>query len=268
MVLAALCAAPSAWAASQTWTNAPADAIWLNVNNWINKAVPGAINLTGNSVNNDTATFNSPVPASGIGSATMPIALDDATIAGDRSRQIGSIVFDTADCGAYVFSSPSLAALPTASTPETGILNVSHNGSIRLNAAVTNSQVFLVPILTRLPSSTDGIYNLVNNATAASATLFLAAVTNNSSDTRGTTFVLDGTNTGTNTIASLSQSPTYTTGISGLRKQGTGTWILSGPNYFRATSPINIWGGTLIVRDAGAFGAATAATVSNATLRV
>ena len=67
-------------AANQTWTNAPVDNTWANVNNWIGKATPGDINATaGNSVNNDVATFNSPT-VGGIGSASNPILPDDATV--------------------------------------------------------------------------------------------------------------------------------------------------------------------------------------------
>src|SRR6266536_551279 len=47
-------------AANQTWTNAPVNATWNNTNNWIARAIPGGINMNGNTVNNDVATFNSP----------------------------------------------------------------------------------------------------------------------------------------------------------------------------------------------------------------
>src|SRR6266498_2384768 len=64
-------------AANQTWTNAPVDANWNNTNNWIGRALPGGLNMTGNTVNNDVATFNSPI-VSGIGGAANPILTDDA----------------------------------------------------------------------------------------------------------------------------------------------------------------------------------------------
>src|SRR5690348_14244402 len=73
----------SVQAASQTWSNAPTDANWATAANWGSNAVPGALNLTGNTVNNDTATFNTPI-AGTIGSAANPILIDDATINGDR----------------------------------------------------------------------------------------------------------------------------------------------------------------------------------------
>src|ERR1051326_8861671 len=80
LVTGLLCAATPwrAFGASQTWTNAPVDATWVNTNNWVASASPGAVNLTGNTVNNDIATFNTPT-ASGIGSEANPIVTDNAT---------------------------------------------------------------------------------------------------------------------------------------------------------------------------------------------
>ncbi len=253
-------------AASQTWTNARVDATWTNINNWVAKAVPGGINMTGNTVNNDVATINSPIPGSNIGGAANPILTDDATLVNVRSRQIGGITFDTTNCGAYVISNTSPAALATAGTPETGILNVSHNGSLQMTAAVTNSQRVMVPLFTRLPSSTAGIYNFINNSTNA-ATLYINSVTNDSANTRGTDFTLGGSNTGTNTIGALSAGAT-TTGANGLTKQGDGTWILTGANDFRAQTVVRVLAGTLIVNDPGAFSLATTATITNGILQI
>src|ERR1700744_1850001 len=74
-----LLAAPAAFAASQTWTNAPADFTWTNILNWNALAVPGADNMSGNSVNADVATFTNPIPGSLIGGLANPIRIDDAT---------------------------------------------------------------------------------------------------------------------------------------------------------------------------------------------
>ena len=103
-LLACVLATPTVFAASQAWTNAPVSQSWTNALNWVGQAAPGAFNLTGNTVSADIATFNSPIPGSGIGGVTAPILVDDATISGDRSRQVSGIVFDTTNCGAYVFS--------------------------------------------------------------------------------------------------------------------------------------------------------------------
>jgi autotransporter-associated beta strand protein len=261
LVLLAALAHLSVFGASQTWSNAPVDASWINTNNWVNRAIPGALNLTGNTVNNDVATFNSPL-FGGIGGVANPILTDDGTTLGARSRQIGGIMFDTADCGAYVISNNSPAVLPsTGITAETGILNVSHNGTIQLTAAVINSQRIMVPLFTRLPSSTAGIYNFVNNSTNA-ATLYINAVTNDSANTRGTDFTLGGSNTGTNTIGVLAAGTT-TTGANGLTKQGDGTWILAGASDLRGSTVVRVLGGTLIVKDASAFNGANTATITN-----
>jgi autotransporter-associated beta strand protein len=260
-----LLAAPAAFAASQTWTNAPVDSTWTNVLNWNALAVPGADNMSGNSVNADIATFTNPIPGSLIGGASNPVLIDDATIAGDRSRQISGIVFDTATCGAYAFTGTA----PTV-YPGVGLLYVSHNGSITMNAPVNSSQTFLIPVLTRLPSSTAGVFNFVNNATNPAATLQFYAVTNDSANTRGTTFVLDGSNTGTNAIATLSEG--VATGGQGLTKQGAGTWVLPNASVFNNSSAntlINLNKGLLIVGNAASFGAAPNVTInSNAILQV
>jgi fibronectin-binding autotransporter adhesin len=244
--------APSLFGASQTWTNAPADSTFPNTNNWVARAVPGALNLTGNTVNNDIVTFNSPL-AGGIGGLGNPILSDDATVTNfARARQIGGITFDTPNVGAYVIKAANPNVNVTdGNAVQTGVLYVSHNGSIQMTAGVTNSQTILGPLGVRLPSSTAGIYNFVNNSTN-DATLYIETVTNYSANTRGTDFTLGGTNTGTNTIAHLSAGAT-TSGANGLLKTGPGTWILPNENDFRTQTAIRIIGGTLIARHAGVF---------------
>lgn len=262
--LLALVAAPSAFAASQTWTNAPADSNWANTNNWVTRAIPGGINLTGNTLNNDVATFNSPL-FGGIGGAGNPVLIDDATVAAARSRHLGGLTFDGFDCGAYVVTSLSPAVLPAAGIPATGILYVSHNQTTRINAAVTNSQTILVPMRVRLPSSTAGQYNLVNDSTNPAANLIINTIIHDGATTRATTFNLSGSNTGNNMVTNLSEGVGNATG--GFTKSGTGTWIIAGTSVFPGASPLNINQGTLAVLVADAFGAATTATVTNSTLR-
>src|SRR6478735_9260935 len=262
--LLALAAAPAAFAANQTWTNAPQSGLWNNTNNWIGRAAPGGVNITANNVNNDVVTFNTPL-VGGIGGAGNPILTDDATTispAFPRSRNFGGITFDTPNVGAYVIK----AGNPVVNITDTnfvmsGVMFVSHNGSIQMTAGVTNNQTILGPLYVRLPGSTAGIFNLVNNSTNP-ATLYVEGITNNSANTRGTEFRLDGSNKGTNTVGILSAGTT-TTGANGLTKLGSGTWILSNPNDFRAGTVIGIRDGTLIVKDSAAFSIATTATVTN-----
>lgn len=264
MVVTTMAVVSSAFAASQTWSNAPVSGSWATAANWMANAVPGGLNLTGNSgINYDVATFNSPIPPSGYGGESSPILTDPATaINYVRCRQIGSIVFDTTACGPYVISCNDPINITDGNIPFSGVLYLAHNGSIRINEAVTNDQKVLVPLQVRLPSSTQGYYNLVNNSTN-NATLFIASITNNSANTRGTFFVLNGTNTGTNTVAAMSRGTSTSGGTCGITKQGAGTWILSGPNDFQAAAGMNIIEGTLIVKDAAAFGLATTASITN-----
>ena len=263
---------PSAYAANQTWTNAPVTQYWSNSLNWVGQAVPGDFNVsysgaTANGANNDIATFNTPL-AGGIGGAANPIITADATVTNARGSRIGGITFDTANCGAYVIWSPSSAQISDGtSTFTTGYLYVGHTNAIQITPTVVNSQAVIVPLLVSLPSSTPGIYNLINNSTTPGVTLTINSITHAGATTRATTFVLDGSNTGNNTVTNLSEGTGNGTG--GITKQGAGTWIIQGPCTFPAASPLNINGGLLAIEDPASFGLATSATItSNATLRV
>lgn len=252
-------------AASQTWSNAPVDNTWTNVNNWVGKAVPGDVNInSANTVNGDTATFNAPL-LGGIGGAGNPILPDDATVVG-RSRRILGVTFDTTNCGPYVIYSPSPVVVSDGTTIASGILYVCHNGAIRINDSVTNSQAVIIPLYVNLPSSTAGIFNLVNNSTNPGVSLTINSVTHAGATTRATTFILDGTNSSVNYVTNLSEGPGNGTG--GFTKQGTNTWVIAGPGTFPAASPLNINAGTLAVQDPNAFGLATTAIVTNGTLRI
>lgn len=258
----------SAKAANQTWTNTPVDNTWTNVNNWVGLAMPGAINMTGNTVNVDLATFNTPIPASGYGGVAHPIVTPDTTVVADRSLQLGAIVFDTTNCGAYVFTNNG-----TIAWPNQGILYLSLNVSnttthviytnaILMTPTVTNSETFLEPVDIRLPSSTAGVYSFINNSALSSAVMFLSMVSNDSATSRGTVFTLDGSNTGTNTIESLDKGAT-TTGAMGFIKQGTGTWLLPNGNDFTVGSVNNINQGLLIVGNTACFGLSSGVSVNS-----
>ena len=262
----------SAWASSQTYTNTPVDQTWTNAQNWDGGAYPGSINGTANTGNNtvsDIATFNTPIPASGIGGARKPILVTDSSNA-SRSLEVGGITFDTANCGAYVFqtNTPCNYAFwttPTAgSSGSNGCLYVVHSHAITINSTVNNSQTFLVPVFIRLPSSTAGNFSFVNNSANPAATLWFNAITNDSSNTRGTVYILDGSNTGTNTIQYLSKGTT-TSGAMGLTKQGTGTWTVQniGGGDFPKQSANNINDGKLIVVDSGMWGASSGISVNS-----
>jgi autotransporter-associated beta strand protein len=279
----ALLAAPMAFGASQTWTNAPVDNTWTNVGNWVGKSLPGLTNVTGNTVNADIVTFNAPIPLSGIGgSGAVNLGINpDGSSNGTRAREIGGITFDTTNCGAYyigtngvVFQGPiSGGGLGGLSN---GVLYVSHNQAIQINAPVTNTETFIEPLAVILPSSTAGFFNLLNNSTNASSALIISHILHGGANTRGTTFVLGGTNTGAiNIVTNLDQGVSTVAGAGGIRKQDASTWLIAGPSISQtnvfASWAVNIQGGTLIVQDPGALGS-LGSTIpilqSNATLQL
>ena len=251
-------------AASQTWTNAPTDNAWTNILNWNLKAVPGALN---SSTIADIATFTNALPLSGIGGAGNPIT-------NDVTRGVRGFLFDTANCGAYVFGHNLSDNYLDVNSPlfSTGF---DAGGNITVNSVVASPIIFNEAIRVRFPSSTNVRYDITNNAASASATLFFAAITNTSASTRPLFLYLSGSNTGTNTIARIDDQAAGSGAIQ-LFKEDVGRWILSGPNDLpQKTSAGNVAGvfienGTLEVQAAGSLGAITVGNlyVTNATLQI
>ena len=284
----ALTAALKVQAASGTWTNTPASGAWTNVLNWNGGVVPGTINNTANNGVDGTSIANFTNAISTYGGSANSVVPDDGTIPGAKARMLSQLNFDGANCGAYVFSSPSAYQVQVGTTyttnsgiittnlgvPETGVLSLciattaaNNNGSY-IGAAVAKPQNFLLPVQIRLPSSTTGVYGFTNNATSPLGTYYF----NNlflypGASGRALTYVFAGSNTGTNTVAALAQS-VNTTAACTVLKQGTGRWIFSGANTFKSGSPMNILGGTLEVQNASAFGLSSSVLVSNATLQI
>ncbi|HEX3628568.1 MAG TPA: autotransporter-associated beta strand repeat-containing protein [Verrucomicrobiae bacterium] len=248
----------SAHAASQTWSATPVDNSWTNVANWSGLAVPGGSNTT---TTTDTATFNSAIPGSGIGGASDPIT-------NGFDSGISSILFDTANCGAYVFGH-SFSDYP---------LQVLHNGNITINPAVVNPIVFNEALQFRGPSSQNYVYRITNNAASPLATIYIPAITNlANSTTRPWNLNLAGVNTGTNTIGRLDSENDFEGAIC-LDVWG-GRWIFSAPNDYTdwsnkvsagVTAYVHIHGGTLEARDPQCFGIVTVGnfTVSNSILQI
>jgi autotransporter-associated beta strand protein len=255
-------------AANQTWSATPASAAWQISANWAGGAAPGDIsNNVANTVNGDIATFNTPL-SGGIGGAANPIVPDDATTPG-RSRRVAGITFDTINCGPYVIFSPSTPVVQDGTSVGTGILYVCHTNFIQITGQVTNSQVVLIPLQVDLPASTPGVFTFLNNSTNPGVTLTINSATHHGATTRGTTYVLDGTNTADNVVTNLSEGPSAggAGNAGGILKQGPGNWIVAGPGTFVGNSQININQGTLKVRDPGAFGVANGVT-NNAVLEI
>src|SRR5262245_20315413 len=108
-------AVSSVQGANSTWVASPADPSWTNPANW-SAGVPGAV---GGSANTDTVTFNTPI-FNTIGSAANPII-------NDTNRTIGSILFDTANVGAYQIG-----------TLGGNSINLRIGGNITMSATVAN----------------------------------------------------------------------------------------------------------------------------------
>ena len=253
--ITALIAPGQLHAASQVWSNAPANNAWSIAGNWVGNAVPGAIN-TSSSVT-DTATFTNAI-FNGIGSASNPMT-------NDFNREIASIIFDGANCGAYVFGN----------SQADNYLNLSQGGFISMSAAVVNPITFNQAVVVRLPSSTNGRYNFTNNAVPTLAVMVVSVFTNTSASTRPMAITLAGSNIGTNTIVHIDDNNNASGAIQ-IFKEDVGRWILATANDIaQKTSAGNVGGifiegGTLEVQDPGSLGTITIPNlyITNAVLQV
>ena len=263
----ALCllGAASVQAANQTWTNAPVDAAWTNVLNWVGQGVPGALAPVPGGLSTDTVTFDSALPGSGIGGSANPVRNDD-------QRDVKFVLFDTANCGAYVVGLSQTNNLWLTASVVTAFTG----GNVTVNTPVASPQVINAPIHIRMPNSANCRYDLINNAASASATLTLDYIQNDSATSRPLTLVLDGANTGANTIRGIGSTAAF--GAIHLVKQGAGTWCIITNGMTQKTSggdgvPANITvnEGVLAAQDATSLGAITAGNVviqSNGVLRI
>jgi len=255
--IALLCASPFAHANNQFWTNAPTDVNFTNTLNWQSRTNPAAV--PGLSTSTNVAIFNVPLQA-GLGGAGNPIT--NADTAGLRG------MFFDAGAGPFVIGRDD-GSSTNGSDASTERLFLGHSGFISNTPACTSPIVINSPIFTQLPSSTAGLYAFVNNAASPSATLTIMSATHGGANTRGTQFTLDGSNTGNNVIASVRQASNFSTGVTGITKQGLGTWILTGTNGFRGGNAVNFVNqGMLVAQNGGAFGLSSPLVTSNATLRI
>ncbi len=275
-----LAAAGPVQAASGTWGAAPTDALWATAANWTASVVPGAINLTGNNTNNDVTTFNTAIFNNGsvnIGDASNPIVITAGTGGTPRNLQIGGIVFDT-NAGAYQIGTNggTTLFLSSRTTTDTSLTN-----SVRILStfAGTTAETIAAPISIRGPSSQDVRYTFSNDAPSASATLnFTGTVTSSGSGTtRPLTIILDGSNTGANSINSIVQENNGTANGGNrpsLTKQGTGTWKITGSSYMPQTNAgqqVNVDNGILAlgaIDSLGATGGPTGTALAAANVRV
>ncbi len=264
----ALTATLKVQAASQTWTNLPVDATWTNANNWVAKGVPGGFVSNGSTQNGDVVTFSNAL-SGGIGGAANPIWVDVNTntypaFTVITNREVGGFIFDSANCGAYVIGAPGGNNLELTAAYN----NTTLGKNIYVSPTVVNPIIFNGPVHFHYASSSNGGYQMTNNAASSLATLYFAGLFNDSASSRTLTLLLAGSNTGTNTIASFSDNA-GANGSVHLQKFGPGRWVLSGANDFpQKTSagdgvPANILisEGTLEVQDPGSLGLITVANL-------
>ena len=235
-------------AANYVWTNAPVDATWTNVLNWTGKVVPGALNSAANA---DQVIFNSAVTT--IGGASNPIQYDN-------TRSIKTNIFMGPACGAYVLGT----------NDGVNYLYFVNAGSLLVSNDVVNPITFGGTVRIKLPSSTNGRFDITNNAALATATLTFSNIFNESAATRPLDLWLEGSNPGANTILQI-QDNASASGAIQIDKNEAGRWILAGANDLpQKTSAGNlahvfVGGGTLEVQDPGSLGAITLGNIVVAT---
>lgn len=134
----------------------------------------------------------------------------------------------------------------------TGIITINNNLSVGFLTYVgsVNSST-----LRSLSWVNHGSYDLENNGSGTIA--WLASGNLRSSDTGAATLTLQGSNTGTNTLAQVIND---NTGVTTLTKSGTGTWLLTGANTYSDVTTISA--GTLALSGSGSMTATPSITVA------
>jgi fibronectin-binding autotransporter adhesin len=252
--------AHSTHAASASWSSTATTADWATGANW-SAGAPGSTSA----LSTDIATFNTALVNGTIGGTTNPIVVDSG-------RRIGGISFGDS-AGAYVIGSNAGNTL-TLGTRGPGY---NSSSSTVISSGAQASQVIAAPITFVQPSSTNGQYGFVNNATVDNAPnpAVTLSLTGNMtlSGARQVTVVLDGSNTGANTI---SGNVSFTSGTQGqplFVKRGAGTWILSGSNTLSGTPAtstdsnfgVQVLDGVLSLRNNLALGSSAQVWIGNKT---
>jgi len=231
VLLTVLVAAPSAFAASATWSGTT-DSTWSTATNWTAGGPPG----TG-----DTATFNN----AGNGNTTLNLG---------TGVTVMTILFSTSSAAAYTIGSGAVGSQT---------LTLNDFGAITVNSTVTNNETINANVILGTDRSTVSTISLTNNSTTAGQLLTIAGSV--SPTTAGilvaTTKILalggsgNGAVTGIISGNGAGNNPTVA-----LTKSGTGTWTLSGANTYAGTT--TVIGGTLLI-NGNQSAPAGAVTVSN-----
>ncbi len=193
------------------WTGGNNSTTWSDPLNW-NGAVPGATSGTSNTdtaIFNANPTFNAPVV--------------------DAGRNLQFITFDTSSVGAL-----------TLGTTNGNPLLLTNFGTIQTTSSVTNPQVVNAPLVLE---GTNGFYKFTTGSSTSAATLSFGGAISAGGGSGTTTLVLNGTNTGNNTInGAISNGGSGAT--MALVVQG-GNWIFGGANTY--TGSTSVGSGTLRV---------------------
>lgn len=211
--------APSAWAASATWTDATSGGEWNTSANWTTGGPPAGGN----------ATFNSAIGGAGL--------VNNAV----GGQNVTSVIFDTNASSITIGASTSAKAL-----------NASTNGALAIASTILGTG--LTETVNTPMDLGIGTYTFSNSATDPTDILVVnGAITAVGTTTTAETLNLTGTNTGANTINGAISDGSATSGLSIVKKNG-GTWVLTGANTF--TGGIILEGGTLSVGNIGTLGSA------------
>lgn len=136
-----------------------------------------------------------------------------------------------------------------ASTNGAGNLILNGGTLAYTGAAVSTNRLFALQSSSTIDASGTGAVNFTNTGTMGF-----------NSSTAAKTLTLDGTNAGSNTIASIIGD---NTGVTSLTKSGTGTWVLSGANTFSGLTVID--GGTLRLAHLNALQNSSQVNINNGT---
>jgi autotransporter-associated beta strand protein len=214
------------------WTGASSTS-WADSGNW-SAAVAGA---TSGTTDISTAIFSQ-------SASNSPLVID-------VGRNLQNISFDTA----------SVNSLTIGSVTGNPLLLTS-GGTIRTTSTVVNPQTINAPLIL------EGDYMFTSGATATAATLTFGGRITPAATSGNTTLTLNGSNTGSNTIAGVLTD--NGSGVLAVTKDGLGLWILTGANSYSGPTTVvagnlrfNIASGTPTIA-AGA----TATVASGATLEL
>ncbi|HNX68287.1 MAG TPA: autotransporter domain-containing protein [Candidatus Omnitrophota bacterium] len=212
------------------WTGGGGDGVWGSTGNWLNNTIPG----TG-----EKATFSSD------GSGHTLISLDNRfdPPGTPGAKTIRDIQFDNsaADLASY-----------TIGRAGTDTLTIDDGGSIVMNDNVVTTQTIAADVT--LAGSATFTNNSANDA-------FVMNVTGSVTGSGMGQLTLNGSDTGSNTISGdISGASLH------VRKNGIGTWVLSGTNTYGGTTTVEE--GTLTLSDGAAIKDTSAVVVTGGTLDV